>query len=218
MLQGRAQPVCIRKPFEDHYQALAAVLPKWSWLFTCPGHWTATGNQSCYLSSCFPLWSDSNHSPTECVHTSGLSILSLQWQSYLLYIFKSCRSFISNLMEALLQQFRVCTQTHSLLKIYSCLNKLLFQPYYKTRPKTYAQKNVPCVILPQVTIWSLPFEAEQKYICHKLYSESLEWAVSIAQDSSAPTLQLAPTWVKEHKKKPLDCSFYFQSNCSDPLI
>lgn len=70
--------------------------------------------------------------------------------------------------------------------IYSCLNKLLFQPYYKTRPKTYALKNAQYVILPQLTIWSLPFEAEQKYICHKLYFGSLKWAVSIAQDSTAP--------------------------------
>lgn len=37
-------------------------------------------------------------------------------------------------------------------KIYSCLNKLLFQPYYKTRPKTYALKNVQYVILLQLTI------------------------------------------------------------------
>lgn len=140
-----------------------------------------------------------------------------QWQSYLLYIFKSCRPFISTLTEALLQQFRMWHKHINLPRIYSYLNKLLFQLYYKTRPETYALKNVQCVILPQLTIWNLPFEAEQKYICHKLYFESLEWAASITQDSSAPVLQLVPTWLKAHQKS-LDCSFYFHSNCSDPLV
>lgn len=39
---------------------------------------------------------------------------------------------------------RVCKHIH-LLKSYSCLNNLSFQPYYKTIPKTYAPKmfNVP---------------------------------------------------------------------------
>lgn len=141
----------------------------------------------------------------------------LQWHSYLLYIFKSCRPSFQPLQKPCCSNSE-CVHKHiHLPRIYSCLNKVLFQPYYKTRPKTHALKNVQCVILPQLTIWSLPFEAEQKYICHKLYFESLEWAVSVAQDAAAPILQLVPTWLKAHQKT-LDCSFYFHSNCSDPFI
>lgn len=138
------------------------------------------------------------------MHTlEGLPALTLEWQSYLLYIFKSRRPFMSTLMEAPLQQFRMCTQTRSTagdLQLFEQTNPKSSVPFYLTKLfEVYNSK-----LSRNVSIINCIFRAwKGQWLLHRTHQHL--------------GLQLGPSGLKAHQKN-LGCSFYFHSNCSDTLI
>lgn len=219
MLQGRTQPLTSmhQKTFWGSLQDPGCCFTQRILTIYMPQPLNSNRQQLLFVLLLPTLKSDCNHPQSACIHQKVCQFLVYNGSH-------TCCTFSNHSNHSFQPLRKPCCSNSECVhkhihqpKTDSCLNKLLFQPYYKTRCKTYALKNVQCVILPQLTSWSLTFEAEQKYICHKLYFESLEWAVSIAQDSSVPILHLVPIWLKAYKKN-RDCSFYFHSNCSDPLL